>query len=88
MAFLKIPITFIEEDSDQAENLGLKPQESTGIITINTNLICAYNSTDEGYTMIRLANGDCAPIHMKEEEFEKLLSDVELIVKLSDVYEN
>jgi len=88
MAFLKIPITFIEGDAEAMENLGLTPQESTGMITINTNLVCAYNQMDNGQTMIRMANGDCAPIPMSEEEFEKLLSEVELIVKLSDVYEN
>lgn len=88
MPFIRIPVLFADDEEEKKENLGIKAESSKGVIIINTHLICAYNEMDNGNTMARLANGDCIEAPMNIDEFEYLLSETEMILNLSDVFEN
>ena len=82
MAFINIKVLFIEDNSEQQENLGLKPGTTEGIIAVNTQLLCAYNKMDNKNTMLRMANGDCVEANIGINAFEKILGTVESILEL------
>jgi hypothetical protein len=86
MAFLSFPIYFIEGDLDEERaNLGFKPRRTKGQININTFQICAYNSNDNGHTMVRMSNGDVFEIPITIEGLESILSKTEVLIDLANV---
>jgi len=88
MAFINIPIIFIEEETEQQENLGLKPNTKEGEVNVNTQLICSYHEMDNKSVMIRLANGDCIEVDITIDEFEEILGEVESIIEIPKVSPN
>lgn len=88
MAFINVPVLFIEENSEQQENLGLSPKTTAGEIVINTKLLCAYNEMDNKNTMLRLANGDCVEVNMRKVDFGRILGTVESIIELPKIGAN
>lgn len=83
MAFINIPVFFIEENE-----FGLSPTSTKGVLNINTKLICSYNEMDNKNTIVRLANGDYVEVNLKEKDFEKILGAVESIVDLGTLVSN
>lgn len=88
MAFIQFIIYFSEDDAEQKENLGLKPDRTEGKISVNTNQMCAYNEMDNGNTLIRMASGECYETPLSVDEFENLLSEVEGIFDLTNLSDN
>ena len=89
MGFIQIPTLWeTDEDADRCENLKTEVKQEMGYITINTRLICAYNSMDNGNTMVRMSNGQDFEVPIKEDEFADLLNTVESVCSLSDIHEN
>jgi hypothetical protein len=88
MAFIAFPIYFSKDDDELREDLGLKPRKTEGKITINTQSICAYNETDYGYVLVRMASGECYEVPLRLKEFEDLLFKTEILVSLQAIKEN
>lgn len=85
MAYLKFPIYFIEDDFEKKENLGLKAEKTEGEISINTQMICAYNAMDNGNVLVRMASGECYEIPLDIDSFENLLADVDSLIDLKEI---
>ena len=72
MAFLSIPIKFIEVDE-----LTDKQEEYDDIIVVNTNAICSYNSTRDGKsTIVRLVDGNVITVNMDIDDFGDVLESI------------
>lgn len=85
MAYLKFPIYFIEDDFEKKENLGLKAETKEGEISINTQMICAFNEMDNKNVLVRMASGECYEIPLTIDAFEDLLAEVDSIFDLKEI---
>ena len=83
MAFIQFPIMFVEDDYEKKVDLGLSPESTKDIITVNTQQICAYNEMDNKNTLVRMANGDAYEVPLLISTFEELLSETEVIIDLT-----
>ena len=88
MSFLQFPIIYSEDDFEHKEDLNLPIEKYEGVITVNTNAICAYNEMTNGNTMLRMANGDAYECPISINAFEAILSESEVIVDLTKIGEN
>ena len=74
---------FTEDDKDTAENLKINTRTQRGIITVNTQNICAYYADKNDSTAIILANGEPMSVPVSLKKFETILSRVETIIDLA-----
>jgi hypothetical protein len=82
MAFLTFEMYFAEDDDDV---LGKKGKQEKGIITVNTNHICAYNAnTEVGGTMLRMTNSEIYHCPLEIKDFEEFLAKTETILVLAE----
>jgi hypothetical protein len=79
MAFLEIPIFFVEDDVEQKEACNLEPRYYIDNMTINTKMICAYCKKDNGHPHIKMVNGEDYESPMSFEEFEIKLFTAEAV---------
>ena len=74
---------FTEEDRDTTENLKIPVKTQKGVITVNTQNICAYYADKKDSTAIMLANGEPMSIPLSIKNFEKILARTETIIDLA-----
>jgi len=91
MAFISIPVIFVNEDESDDETLNALKQTSEGVegdLIINTNMLCDYNEMDNKNTVIRMANGDVVQVCLNIKNFENILGEVESIIEIPKVSPN
>jgi hypothetical protein len=91
MAFLTIPVFFIdEEDAKEKSKLGLDYEPDDGFIRVNTNNICTYHETGEEDqdTKLHMTDGTEIIVPLEIEDFEDLLNEVENIIKIDKISQN
>ena len=91
MAFISIPVIFVNEDESDDETLNALKQTSEGVegdLIINTNMLCDYNEMDNKNIVIRMANGDVVQVCLNIKDFENILGEVESIIDIPKVSPN
>jgi len=89
MAFITIPVLFIDpEDAEESKLVGKEPQGDTGEVVVNTNCICTYHSTDDGDVVLHMIDGSDIIVPLEIEDWEKLLNDIESVIKLNVIGAN
>ena len=85
--FIKIPVFFINDDDSDiipGKDIGV----TEGELYVNVSTICAYHSDDNGYTMIRLSNGDVFRSPIEFGAFVKMFPDLLATLEIYTTTEN
>lgn len=90
MAFITIPIVYVEEDPDddlgKIKRKNKPPNVQQADLTINTSMIATVIGIDEvNHTMIGMADGNRYQCEWPRDKFEDTLSQVESIVDLGTI---
>lgn len=94
MAFITIPIVYIERDPNEDDDNDIvrikrknKPPRMQGAdLTINTNMIVSVIGEDlTNHTMVGMADGKVYECEWKRERFEDILVKVEALIDLGNI---
>ena len=94
MAFIVIPIVYVDGSNDSEDILALKRKKGTlkveeADLTINTTQICSYIGEDENdHTLISMADGSTVECTFDRDTFDDLLETVDSIIDLTPISTN
>jgi hypothetical protein len=91
MAFITIPVFFIdEEDEEEKKLIGKKSEPESGFIRVNTVNICTYHEAgdDDMDTVLHMVDGTDVIVPLPIDDFENMLNEVENIIKLNAIGQN
>ena len=80
--FITIPVYWAEDEWEKKEDLGMDVESTIGDLNINVNLIVAHHVTDDGGTMIRLANGECFKSPVIHADFKEMINQIHVAIEL------
>ena len=82
MSFIAIPVLFYPDDYDpeRYEDLKVKVKLREGTMNINLNTLCQFHGTDQGTTILSLADGTVIESPVKYETFKELIDKVEATI--------
>ena len=82
MGFIVIPFDFVSSENAEKDSMGIPVPKVRGEMSINTNQISVYYGDDSSVT-VRMSDGEDYSIPISIEEFESVLSEIEMICDLS-----
>jgi hypothetical protein len=82
MGFISIPVLFYPDDYDpeQYEDLKLKVKLREGTMNINLNTLCQFHETDNGSTILSLADGTIIESSLSYNSFKQLIDKYEATI--------
>jgi hypothetical protein len=75
---IEVPVYWYPDgfDQEQDDDLKITRDLKQGVLTVETNHICAFNPHDNGNTMIRLSNGEVFEVLVKYKIFKGIMEGV------------
>jgi len=86
--FIKIPVYWAEDEWEEKEDLGQAIDYYIGDLVINSDNIAAYHADKDGYTMIKLNNGETYRSPVSFEAFEKMYPDLKHAAEIYTTFKN
>jgi hypothetical protein len=84
MSFLNVPVLFFPDDYDpeRLEGVRVDVEMKEGTMDININMLCQFHGTDQGTTMLSLADGTIVESTLSYDNFRELLTKTEAIISV------
>ena len=82
MGFIVVPFDFVSSENAEKDSMGIPVPKIRGEMSINANQIVVYYGDDNAIT-IRMTDGEDYSIPIGIDEFEAVLSEIEMICDLS-----
>jgi hypothetical protein len=84
MPFISIPVLFYPDDYDpeRYEDLKVKVELKEGTMDVNINMLCQFHGTDQGTTMLSLADGTIVESTLSYDNFKEILAKTETLISV------